>query len=110
MDPERERQLDRIRLAFGSEGCAERRMFGGNAFMLHGNMAVGLMGTGELMVRVGPDAYEAALEAEHARPMDFTGKPMRGYVDVDSPGWASDADLQAWVDRGKEFAGTLPPK
>lgn len=107
---DRELQLDRIRTLFGTDNMVEKRMFGGNAFMFQGNMAVGLMGSGELMVRVGPDAYEDALSMDHAREMDFTGRSMRGYVYVDPPGWNTDEALDAWVQRGKEFAGSLPPK
>ena len=78
---------------------AEQRMFGGIAFLAHGHMAVGII-RDELMVRVGPAAYEAALALPHARPMDFTARPMRGFVQVAPPGFAEDADLRAWIARG----------
>ena len=106
----RELALDRIRTLLGEQGVSERRMFGGNAFMYRGNMVAGLMGTGELMIRVGPDAYEEAPQEPHTRPMDFTGRPMKGYVYVEDAGWSDDAALAAWLDRGKAFASTLPPK
>lgn len=87
----------------------ERRMFGGIAFMLRGHMTVGINDT-TLMARVGPDAHAESLARAHVRPMDFTGKPMRGYVYVDAPGIASDASLGEWVARCAAFTDTLPPK
>ena len=87
----------------------EKKMFGGLAFLLGGNMCAGIVGE-ELMVRVGPDAYEEALAAPHARQMDFTGRSMKGMIYVGCEGLESDADLQGWVARGVRFAGSLPPK
>lgn len=84
-------------------------MFGGIAFMLAGNMAVGVVGD-DLMVRLGPEDAEKALAERHTRPMDFTGKPMRNMVYVDAEGTASDEDLAAWVEAGADFASSLPPK
>ncbi len=100
----------RIRSAFeGKPGVTERKMFGGLAFMVSGNMACGVTGD-EIMVRVGPDNHEDALSRPHARPMDFTGRPMRGMVYVARPGFESDQDLAAWVESGASFARGLPPK
>ncbi len=93
----------------GLEGVVERKMFGGLAFMVKGNMAAGIMGE-RLMVRVGADAYEEALSAPHCGPMDFTGRQMRGFVVVEAEGIASDCDLRDWLDRGVGFALSLPPK
>jgi TfoX/Sxy family transcriptional regulator of competence genes len=90
-------------------GIDERKMFGGIAFLLDGNMFVGIA-SDELMVRVGPDAWEEALAHPHTREMDFTGRSMKGYVFVDGTGTAEDDDLRAWVERGLAFAGSLPPK
>lgn len=87
----------------------ERKMFGGLAFMLGGNMCIGVSGD-ELMARVGPDAYADALAQPHAREMDFTGKPLRGFVYVDALGFESDEDLEAWIERGASFARSLPVK
>ena len=84
-------------------------MFGGIAYMLGGNMACGIVGE-ELMVRVGPEAYGDALERPHARPMDFTGRPMKGMVMVSRGGISADEGLREWVERGLGFAGSLPPK
>ncbi len=100
----------RIRSAFeGEANVTEKKMFGGVAFMVDGNMACGVTGD-ELMVRVGPDNHEDALSRPHARPMDFTGRPMRGMVYVARPGFQSDPDLAAWVESGASFARGLPPK
>ena len=93
----------------GMSGVNERRMFGGLAFMLGGNMCCCVTGHG-LMVRVGPDAYGDALAQPHAGPMDLTGRPMRGWVLVAFDGLASDDDLTRWVSQGADFAATLPPK
>ena len=100
----------RVRKALGRrKGVKEQKMFGGIAFMLHGNMCCGVV-TGDLMVRVGPDAYEDALAQRHAREMDFTGRPLKGMVYVSSRGIEDDEDLTGWVTRGVTFAGSLPAK
>jgi TfoX/Sxy family transcriptional regulator of competence genes len=101
---------DRIRdlLAARSE-VSERRMFGGIAFMVAGNMAVGVI-EDDLMVRLDPAEAEVALAEPNTRPMDFTGKPMKGMVYVDPDGTTSDEDLGPWVDAGADFASSLPPK
>jgi TfoX/Sxy family transcriptional regulator of competence genes len=91
------------------DDVVEKKMFGGLAFLLDGNMAVGIVGD-ELMVRVGPDAYEQALALAHAREMDFTGRAMKGLVYVACEGFESDGDLAGWVARGVAFASSLPPK
>lgn len=84
-------------------------MFGGIAFMLAGNMAVGVIGE-DLMVRLDPADAEKALAEPHTRPMDFTGKPAKNMVYVDPQGTASDEDLAAWVEAGADYATSLPPK
>lgn len=86
-----------------------RAMFGGLAFFINGNMLAVVLGD-ELAVRVGPAAWEAALALPHARLMEFTGRPMRGFVTVDPAGLEDDADLAAWLNRGIAFAGKLLPK
>ncbi|NNL64924.1 MAG: TfoX/Sxy family protein [Myxococcales bacterium] len=91
------------------EGVVERKMFGGLAFLLNGNLCVGVVAD-ELMVRVGPDAYEAALAEPHARAMDFTGRPMKGLVYVGCEGFEADADLERWIARGSGFAASLPAR
>jgi hypothetical protein len=90
-------------------GITERKMFGGLAFMLRGHMLVGVLGP-NLVARVGPEGNAAALARPHTRPMDFTGKPMKGYVYVAPEGIGSDDSLAGWIDRCTAFVGTLPPK
>jgi hypothetical protein len=100
----------RIRAALGSvRGVTEIRMFGGLCFTVRGNMAVGVTGD-DLMVRLAPEEGEAALARSGVRPMDFTGKPMKGFVFVGAEGVRTDRMLQGWVDRGVAFASSLPPK
>lgn len=88
---------------------SERKMFGGLAFMLGGHMCVGIIGE-TLMVRVGPLRYAEALCRKHVREMDFTGKPMKGYVYVAPEGIAEDSALEAWINLSAEFVASLPPK
>lgn len=90
-------------------GVSEKKMFGGIAFMVNGNMCSGVVKT-ELMIRVGPDGYEDALQQRHAREMDFTGKPMKGFVYVGEKGFESDYDLKGWIDCAYQFVSTLPIK
>ena len=90
-------------------GVTEKKMFGGIAFMVNGNMCSGVVNT-ELMMRVGPDGYDDALQQPHAREMDFTGKPMKGFVYVGEKGFANDPDLKSWINRAYRFVSTLPAK
>ena len=87
----------------------EKKMFGGVGFLVHGNMACGV-NKDDLIVRVGPDRYEEDLAQPHARPFDFTGRPMQGWVMVGPDGYESDDDLKQWVQQGVDFALSLPPK
>ena len=87
----------------------EKQMFGGMSFMLGGNVACGVIGE-ELCVRVGADGNDAALALPHARPFNFTGKPMAGWIYVAPEGLGKQRELKAWVKRGVEFAKSLPPK
>ncbi len=88
---------------------SERKMFGGLCFMSSGHMCFGVLGD-EIMVRVGPDAYEEALHLPSVREMDFTGRSMRGMVYVGSVGIAEDEELEVWLRRGLSYARSLPPK
>ena len=100
----------RLREVFAERAdVAERRMFGSVAFMLRGNMLCGIIGEG-LMVRVGPAQYEAALARPHAVEMDFTGRPMKGFVCVAPRGFESDSDLLEWLAIAERFVGALPAK
>ncbi|MHB1013641.1 MAG: TfoX/Sxy family protein [Desulfobacteria bacterium] len=97
----------RIREAVaGMPDVVEKRMFGGVAFMVRGNLCCGVIGD-RLMLRVGPDGYEAALSRPNAKPIDFTGRPM---VYVEPAGFASAGDLKAWIEKAMEFALSLPAK
>ena len=105
-----EQLAERIRATIAdTNGVGERKMFGGIAFLHHGNMVCGVVGE-TLMLRLGTARAEAALDELHVRPMDFTGRPMRGMVYVDPPGFRTDAALAVWVAQALEFAATLPPK
>ena len=95
--------------AAGKHGVGEKKMFGGLFFLSEGNMCCGIVGD-ELMVRVGPTAYQDCLALPHAREMDFTGRALKGMVYVATEGLGSEAELAQWVRRGLDFAGTLPPK
>jgi hypothetical protein len=77
--------------------------------MVNGHMSVGIVGE-TLMVRTGPEAYSALLDEPHARPMDFTGRPMRGFLFVDAPGIAGAKDLRRWIAVGVSVALALPEK
>lgn len=87
----------------------ERKMFGGLAFMLRGNMCCGVVGD-MLMLRLGNEGAAEALGEPHTKPMDFTGKPLKSMVYVGPEGTASIEDLHRWVNRGADFAASLPPK
>ena len=101
---------ERVRdLTADQPAMSERKMFGGLCFMQNGNMCFGIVGS-ELMVRVGPDEYETAVALPDAREMDFTGRSMRGMVYVGESGLSEDDDLSAWLERGLDYAGSLPPK
>jgi hypothetical protein len=101
---------ERVRDALAlREEVTERRMFGGIAFMLAGNMACGVLGD-ELIVRTGPEDTERALAESHTRAFDFTGRPMNGFVVVAPEGIVSDEELTGWVDAGADFAASLPAK
>ncbi len=105
-----ERLLQRVRAALGRRrGVSEKRMFGGVAFMLRGHMCCGILGT-TLMVRLAPDVAQALLSRKHVRPMDFTGRPLRGFLYVDAPAMRTAAQLRKWVDRAAAHAASLPPK
>jgi TfoX/Sxy family transcriptional regulator of competence genes len=100
----------RVRDVIGDRpGVDEKKMFGGLAFLLNGNMACGVRGD-DLMVRVAADAADAALREPGARLFDMTGRPMKGWLLVAPDGHAEDDDLRRWVDRGLAHAGSLPPK
>jgi TfoX/Sxy family transcriptional regulator of competence genes len=101
----------RVRELLSEEpGVREQSMFGGLAFLLHGNMAVALTRGGELMVRVGAEAADAALARGHVRQVEMRGRPMTGWVVVAPDGIRTKRQLASWVRRGCELALTLPRK
>jgi TfoX/Sxy family transcriptional regulator of competence genes len=102
--------IERLRKSLrGESGLSERRMFGGVAFMLHGNMCCGV--TKDLLVlRLGAPGVATALKRRHTRVMDFTGKPITRMVYVKSPGTRADGDLREWVQEAVRFVRTLPRK
>jgi len=105
-----EKLAERVRALLSAHpAVTERKMFGGIAFMVGGSMCCGVVGD-DLMVRTGPDKYAEALSRPHARPMDFTGRPMKGMLYVGALGCRSDSDLEQWVRTGAEFAASLPSK
>jgi len=101
---------DRIREVLAPRAeVSERRMFGGIAFMIAGNICCGVIGE-DLMVRLGAEDAERALTEAHVRPMDFTGKPAKTAIYVDPEGTADDESLAGWVEAGADLAASLPPK
>lgn len=101
--------VERLRKALGTrDKVTEKKMFGGVAFLLDGKMFVGV-NDADLMVRVGPDNYERALARPHVRPMDFTGRPLTGYVYVAEAGYRG-ADLARWANQAADFVETVPAK
>ena len=108
--PYNEQLAERIRAIVGDgPGLTERKMFGGIAFMLNGNMFCGVI-RDDLMARVGPDRHEEALASPGARLMDFAARPMKGMVFVSPEGYGSDDQLRGWVEQTLEFASSLPVK
>ena len=100
----------RVRKAIGTRaGVVEKKMFGGVAFLLNGNMSVGLHGK-ELVVRLDPAQGEHALSEPNVRRFDITGRPMKGWILVAPSGVESDQDLKRWVDTGLAFAASLSAK
>lgn len=101
---------DRVRTALDDvDDVRGQKMFGGIAFMVAGHMACGIVGD-ELMLRLGEEAADSALDERHVRPMDFTGRPMRTMVFVEPAGLESDVALVGWVRRALRHVETLPPK
>ncbi len=101
----------RVRELVGSErGVEEKRMFGGLAFLLGGNMAVAVSGQGGLLVRVPPDETDELLQGAHVSPMVMAGREARGWVRVEAAGVRTTRQLQRWVARGVGHARALPPK
>jgi TfoX/Sxy family transcriptional regulator of competence genes len=102
---------DRIRELLGTvRGVDEKRMFGGLAFLINGNMSVAVSKQGGILVRVPPDETEKLLARAHVNPMVMAGREARGWIRVDADGVKTKRQLTAWVTRGVEFAQGLPAK
>lgn len=100
---------DRVRQTLHGRAFTEKKMFGGLAFLVNGNMCCGPVGD-KLMVRLGPEGAAAALDQPHMAPMDFTGKPMRSMAYLTEEGCASDEELERWINEAYRFAASLPRK
>jgi len=102
---------DKVRKLMADEpGLTEKRMFGGLAMLLNGNMAVSIRGKGGLMIRVDPDNCDAVLDDPGSSTAIMQGRPMRGWIVVEAGAVVKPADLKRWVKRGVTYARTLPPK
>lgn len=100
----------RLRAALrGERGLTEKKMFGGLAFFVRGNLVAGVWRQA-LIARLGPEAAAVALQSPHVGPFDVTRRPMRGWVLVEPEGLESDGQLAAWIERALEYVGTLPSK
>jgi len=108
--PYDEKLAERVRVILkGHRDILEKKMFGGLAFLMRGNMLCGVVKE-DLMVRVGPDAYKKAIARPYAREMDFTGRPLKGMVYIGPAGLRTCKQLESWLARGLQFVKTLPAK
>ena len=105
-----EKLAERVRRQVGKRnGLSEKKMFGGLAFLVHGNMSCGIHGN-ELIVRIDPQTTESALAEPGTRIFDITGRPMNGWLLVGAAGLKDEAALGKWVRRGLDYAASLPKK
>ena len=105
-----EKLADRVRRQVGKrDGLSEKKMFGGLAFLLHGNMSCGIHGD-QLIVRIDPETTESALAEPGTRIFDLTGRPMKGWLLVGAAGFESEPALAQWIHRGLDYAASLPKK
>ena len=106
-----EKLAERIRELVADEvSLTEKKMFGGLAFLIGGNMAVAASGQGGILVRVDPAESDALVERTPARPMEMRGRSMQGWLRVDTEDVSTKKKLSQWVDRGVAYARSLPPK
>ena len=106
-----EELADRLReLVQGEKGVTEKRMFGGLAFLINGNMAVSASGQGGLLLRVDPAETDELVADPNARRFEMRGREMDGWLRIDTDGLSSDRQLEQWVARGVAYARSLPPK
>ncbi len=103
-----EKLAERVRKVLATrKGVTEKKMFGGLAFLLGGRMCCGVLND-DLVVRTGPERHAAAFARPHTRPMDFTGRPLTGFIYVGPRGVKADVALAKWVQEATEYASTLP--
>ncbi len=101
----------RMRALLAAEpGLTEKKMFGGLAFLIGGNMAVAASGQGGALIRVDPAESDTLVATTNARVMEMRGRPMRGWLRVDAEDLRGERELAEWVERGKAYARSLPPK
>jgi TfoX/Sxy family transcriptional regulator of competence genes len=101
----------RIRKLVGDRPVlTEKKMFGGLAFLVGGNMAIAASGQGGILVRVDPEESDELVATTPAEPMEMRGRSMAGWLHVATADVADDAALSDWVERGTAYAGSLPPK
>ena len=106
-----EKLAERIReLVAGERNLTEKKMFGGLAFLIGGNMAVAASGQGGLLVRVDPDRSDSLVDSTNARPMEMRGREMQGWLRVDSEDVRTKRQLARWVELGTSYARSLPAK
>jgi TfoX/Sxy family transcriptional regulator of competence genes len=106
-----EQLAERLReLLDGEEGLTEKKMFGGLAFLINGNMSVSVSGQGGLLLRVDPDETDALLTEPHAQPFEMRGRSMQGWLRVEPEGLQTKHELERWVARGVSYARSLPSK
>jgi TfoX/Sxy family transcriptional regulator of competence genes len=102
---------DRIRVVVQAEpGLTERRMFGGLAFLIHGNMAVSASSQGGLLLRVDPTQAESLISEPSVRRFEMRGREMDGWLRVDAEAVETDDDLRDWTSQGVTYARSLRPK
>lgn len=106
-----EHLADRVReLVAGEPGVTEKKMFGGLAFLIGGNMSVSVSGQGGLLLRVDPEQTDALLAKPHAHPFEMRGRTMDGWLRVDADGVKTKSQLERWVRRGVAYARSRPAK
>jgi TfoX/Sxy family transcriptional regulator of competence genes len=102
--------LERIRAVLAQRtDVTEKKMFGGVAFMVRGNMACGPHGD-NLLIRIGEEAAAKAMTEKHVKPMMFTGRPLKPFATIEAPGLKTESQLRRWVTMAADYAASLPPK
>lgn len=91
------------------QGLSEKKMFGWSAFLVHGNMACGVLND-KLVVRMGKEKYDEVRNTSHTSDMNFTGRTMKSMIYVDPKGFEDDRDLEMWINLGVKYAQSLPAK